>query len=56
MLRLFGIGPHRLLVAIAGAGVLMTGLVVHGPGLMALGGLTIVWAAVRLVAGRRRAR
>jgi hypothetical protein len=54
MLRLFGIRPNRLLIALAGIGVLVIGLVVHGPGLMALSGLLIVWAAVTLVASRRR--
>ncbi len=54
MLRLFGIRPNRLLIAFAGVGVLVIGLVVHGPGLMALGGLLIVWAAVTLVTSRRR--
>lgn len=54
MLRLFGIRPNRLLIVLAGLGVLVAGLVVHGPGLMAIGGLLIVWAAVTLVASRRR--
>ncbi len=35
MLRLFGIRPHPLLIALAGIGVLVAGLVVHGPVLMA---------------------
>lgn len=48
MLRLFGIRPNRLLIALAGVGVLVAGLIVHGPGLIALGGLLIVWAAVTL--------
>jgi hypothetical protein len=54
MLRLFGIGPNRLLIAVAGVGVLAAGLVAHGPGLTAVGGLLIVWTAVTLVASRRR--
>jgi hypothetical protein len=54
MLRLFGIRPNRLLIALAGIGVLAAGLAVHGPALMALGGLLIVWAAVTLAASRRR--
>ena len=41
MLRLFGIRPNRLLIALAGVDVLVAGLVVHGPGLMAIGGLLI---------------
>ncbi len=41
MLRLFGIRPNRLLIALAGVGALVAGLVVHGPGLMAIGGLPI---------------
>lgn len=54
MLRLFGIRPHRLLIAAAGIGVLVAGLLVHRPVLMALGGLAIAWAAVTLAASRRR--
>lgn len=54
MLRLLGIRPNRLLIALAGIGVLAIGLVVHGPGLMAVGGLLIVSAAVTLAARRRR--
>jgi hypothetical protein len=54
MLRLFGIRPNRLLIALAGMGVLVAGLAMHGPILIALGGLVIVWAAVTLVASRRR--
>ena len=41
MLRLFGIRPNRLLIALAGVGALVAGLVVHGPGLMAIGGLRL---------------
>jgi hypothetical protein len=54
MLRLLGIRPNRLLVALAGIGVLAIGLVVHRTDLMALGGLLTVWPAVTLVASRRR--
>ena len=54
MLRLFGIRPHPLFIAVAGIGVLVAGLVVHGPVLMVYGGVLIAWAAVTLVAGRRR--
>jgi thiosulfate reductase cytochrome b subunit len=54
MLRLFGIRPNRLLLAVAGVGLLAAGLAVHGPVMMALGGLAIVWSAATLVAGRRR--
>jgi hypothetical protein len=54
MLPLFGIRPNRLLIALAGIGVLMIGLAKHGPELMAVGGLLIAWAAVTLVASRRR--
>jgi len=54
MLRLFGIRPNRLLIALAGIGVVAIGLVVHRPDLMALGGLLAVWSAVMLVASRRR--
>ncbi len=53
MLRLLGIRPNRLLIAVAGIGVLVLGLVVHGPGLMAAGGLLIVSAAVAFAASRR---
>jgi hypothetical protein len=53
MLRLFGIRPNRLLIAIAGIGVLVAGLAAGGPVLMALGGLLIVWAAVTFAASRR---
>jgi hypothetical protein len=56
MLRLFGIHPNRLLIAAAGIVLLVAGLAVHGPVMMALGGLAIAWAAVTLIAGRRRAR
>lgn len=56
MLHLFGIRPNRLLIALAGIGLLVAGLVVHGPGLMTFGGLLIVWSAITLVASRRRAR
>ncbi|HTX82841.1 MAG TPA: hypothetical protein VME44_11705 [Streptosporangiaceae bacterium] len=54
MLGLFGIRPNRLLLAVAGAGALVVGVVVHGPGLMVIGGLLFVWAAVTFAAGRRR--
>jgi len=54
MLRLFGIRPNRLLIAVAGIVLLVIGLVVHGPVMMAAGGLAIVWAAVTFVASRRR--
>lgn len=54
MLTLFGIRPHSLLIALAGIGVLVAGLVVHDPVMMAIGGLAIVWAAVRFVASRRQ--
>ncbi len=53
MLRLFGIRPNRLLIAVAGIGALAAGLVVHGPVLMAIGGLLIVSAAVAFAASRR---
>jgi hypothetical protein len=56
LLRLFGIRPGRLVIALAGIGALAGGLVVHGPVLMVLGGLLIVSSAVRLLAGRRQAR
>ncbi len=55
MPSLFGTRPHPLLIALAGIGVLVAGLVVHGPVLMAYGGLLIVWAAATLVVSRRRA-
>jgi hypothetical protein len=55
MLRLFGIRPHPLLIAVAGIVLLLIGLAAHGPGLTAFGGLAIVWAAVTLAAARRRA-
>lgn len=54
MLGLFGIRPNRLLLAVAGAGALLVGVVVHGPGLTVIGGLLFVWAAVTFAAGRRR--
>jgi hypothetical protein len=54
MLRLFGIRPNRLLITLAGIGALVVGLAVHGPVLMAIGGLLIVWEAVALVTSRRR--
>ena len=54
MLRLFGIRPNRLLIALAGIAALTIGLVIHGPGLMVIGGVLIVWAAVTLAASRRR--
>lgn len=54
MLRLFGIRPNRLLIAVAGIGVLAAGLAVHSPVLMALGGLGIVRAVVALAVRRRR--
>jgi len=54
MLGLFGIRPNRIFLAVAGAGALVVGAVVHGPGLMAIGGLLVVWAAVTFAAGRRR--
>jgi hypothetical protein len=54
MLRLFGIRPNRLLIALAGIGVLAIGLAKHGPELMVVGGLLIAWAAVTLVASRWR--
>jgi Flp pilus assembly protein TadB len=54
MLGLFGIRPNRLFLAIAGAAALVVGVVVHGPGLMVIGGLLLVWAAVTFAAGRRR--
>jgi len=54
MLRLFGIRPNRLLIALAGIAALAIGLVVHGTDLMVLGGLLTVWSAVTFVASRRR--
>jgi hypothetical protein len=54
MLRLLGIRPSRLLIALGGIVFLVIGLVVHGPVLMALGGLAIVWAAVALLVSRVR--
>jgi hypothetical protein len=54
MLHLLGIHPNRLFMVIAGIGVLVIGLVIHGTFLMAIGGLLIVWSAVTFVASRRR--
>jgi hypothetical protein len=54
MLRLLGVRPSRLLIALGGIGVLAVGLVVHRPDLMVLGGLLTGWSAVMLVASRRR--
>ena len=53
MLRLFGIRPNRLLIALAGIAALAIGLVTHGPGLILIGGVLIVWAAVTLATRRR---
>ncbi len=54
MLRLFGFRPNRFLIALAGAAVLAIGVVGHGPILMAVGGVLIVWAAATLALSRRR--
>ena len=54
MLGLFGIRPHPLLIALAGVGLLVAGLVLHGPVMLALGGLAIAWAAVTFATTRRR--
>jgi hypothetical protein len=56
MLRLFGIRPNRVLVALAGAAALAVGLVIHGPVLMAAGAILVVYSAVMLIAGRRGSR
>jgi hypothetical protein len=53
MLRLFGIRPNRLLIALVGIAALAIGLVIHGPGLIVIGGVLIVWAAVTLASRRR---
>jgi hypothetical protein len=54
MLRLFGITPNRWLIALAGAAVLTAGVLKHGPELMIIGGALLAWAAITLIASRRR--
>lgn len=54
MLRLFGIRPNRVFLALGGAAVFAVGLVIHGPFLMALGAILVVYSAVMLICGRQR--
>jgi Flp pilus assembly protein TadB len=54
VLRLLGIRPNRLLIAVGGVAMLVAGVLLHGLNLIVIGGVLIVWAAITFVASRRR--